>query len=172
MSLTELPLLLPGRVFASPMPFSIYDPEGECLGDFKRKRVSVVVILAEEEEYLLRARRDLKSLYRDEGFEIIHVPTPDFGVPPKEELLGAVKRVTELARAGRNIAIHCHAGVGRTGLFAAFLARQVLGLSGEEAIRWTRRYIPGAVEAEVQRSMVLEDRDNGQGGQACKHALG
>ncbi len=160
MPLTEFPLKLPGRIFGSPMPFSIYDPEGESLRRFKKEGVSVVVVLTEEEEYLLRARRDLKSIYREEGFQVIEVPAPDFDVPSKADLLNAVNKVIELARAGRNVAVHCHAGIGRTGMFAAFLAKRVLGLTGEEAVRWTRRFIPGAVEAEVQRRMVLEDTSN------------
>ncbi len=160
MPFTEFPLNLPGRIFGSPMPFSIYDPEGESLRRFKREGVSVVVVLTEEEEYLLRARRDLKSIYREEGFQVIEVPAPDFDVPSKVDLLNAVNKVIELARAGRNVAVHCHAGIGRTGMFAAFLAKRVLGLTGEEAVRWIRRFIPGAVEAEVQRRMVLEDTAN------------
>ncbi len=160
MPFTEFPLKLPGRIFGSPMPFSIYDPEGESLRRFKREGVSVVVVLTEEEEYLLRARRDLKSIYREEGFQVIEVPAPDFDVPSKVDLLNAVNKVIELARAGRNVAVHCHAGIGRTGMFAAFLAKRVLGLTGEEAVRWIRRFIPGAVEAEVQRRMVLEDTAN------------
>jgi len=160
MPFTEFPLKLPGRIFGCPMPFSIYDPEGESLRRFKREGVSVVVVLTEEEEYLLRARRDLKSIYREEGFQVIEVPAPDFDVPSKVDLLIAVNKVIELARAGRNVAVHCHAGIGRTGLFAAFLAKRVLGLTGEEAVCWTRRYIPGAVEVEVQRRMVLDDIAN------------
>lgn len=156
MPLREIPLNLPGRIFGSPMPFSIYDPEGASLERFKEERVSVVVIMTEEEEYLLRARKDLKSLYREEGMEVIEVPAPDFDVPLKEDLLEAVRKVIDHARAGRNIAIHCHAGLGRTGLFAAILVKKVLGLSGEEAIRWTHKYIPGVAEAEVQRRMILE----------------
>jgi len=45
--------------------------------------------------------------------------------------------------------------VGRTGLFAACLARRVLGLSGEDAIRWVRRFIPEAVETSEQWQMVI-----------------
>jgi hypothetical protein len=40
-------------------------------------------------------------------------------------------------------------------LFAALLARALLGLSGEEAIQWIRRYIEGAVETTEQRQFVI-----------------
>ena len=104
-----------------------------------------------------RAGRNLKSLYLQEGFQVIHLPIPDFDVPSKEDLEEVVKKTVEHAQAARNILIHCHAGVGRTGLFVAYLAKQVLGLSSEEAIHWTREYIPGALDTEQQRKWVMND---------------
>ena len=157
MYLTELPFHLRGRVFRSVMPFGDFDPEGEALTEFKRENVSVIVLLAEEEEYLMRAGQDLKALYVKKGFDIIHLPIPDFSVPRKKDLKHAVDAALEKARSGLNIVIHCYAGIGRTGLFAACLAKRVFGLSGEEAIRWVRKYIPGAVEAREQRQMILRD---------------
>ena len=74
-------------------------------------------------------------------------------MPSKEDLEEAVKKTVEHAQAGQNIVIHCHAGLGRTGLFVAYLAKQVLGLSSEEAIHWTRKYIPHALETDEQRKM-------------------
>jgi protein-tyrosine phosphatase len=155
--LTKLPLPLPGRIFGSPMPFGDYDPEGEALLKFKEEKISLIVLLAEEEECLRKTGRNLKALYTKEGFQVIHIPIPDFNVPSKEDLDQAVKITVEQARAGCHVAIHCHAGIGRTGLFAASLAKEVLGLSGEEAIRWTRKYIPGAVETREQRQLIMGD---------------
>ena len=91
------------------------------------------------------------------GFEVIHLPIRDFGVPSNSDLVRAVNAVIAHAQAGRNIAIHCSAGIGRTGLFVALLAKQVLSFSGEEAIAWIRKYIPGAVETAEQRQIVVGD---------------
>ena len=157
MFLTELPFHLPGRIFRSPMPFSIYDPGGDSLLQFKREKGSLVVLLAEEIECMERAGQNLKSLYLLEGFEVLHLPIRDFGVPSKEGLEVAVKKTIARARAGQNIVIHCHAGLGRTGLFVAYLAKHVLGLSNGEAILWTRKYIPGALETEEQENWVIRD---------------
>jgi len=157
MLFTELPLPLAGRIFRSPMPFSSYDPQGEALVRFKEEKISLIVLLAEDEECLLRTGRNLKEFYTREGFRVIHLPTPDFYVPLKEDLEEAVKITAEEARRGSNIAIHCHAGIGRTGLFIAYLAKEVLGLSGEEAFQWVRRHIPGAMESREQRQMLMDE---------------
>jgi protein-tyrosine phosphatase len=78
----------------------------------------------------------------------------------KADLERVVKVTADHARSGRNIVIHCYAGIGRTGLLASYLAKEILGLSGLEAIRWVRKYIPGAVEAPEQRQLILEDDPN------------
>ena len=157
MSLTELPFHLPGRIFRSPMPFSVYDPRGNSLLQFKRENGSLIVLLAEEEECMERTGRNLKALYLQEGFQVIHFPIPDFDVPSKEDLEEVVKKTVEHAQVGKNILIHCHAGLGRTGLFVTYLAKRVLGLSSEEAIHWTRKYIPHALETDEQSQMVIND---------------
>ena len=68
MSLTELPFGLAGDIFRSPMPFGTYDPLGEVLKEYKEKNVSVIVLLADDEECLEKAGRDLQRLYKEEDF--------------------------------------------------------------------------------------------------------
>jgi protein-tyrosine phosphatase len=148
---------LRGCIFRSPMPFSVYDPQGDSLLQFKREKGSLIVLLAEEEECVIRTGLNLKSLYLKQGFQLIHLPIPDFDVPSKEDLEEAIKKTVEHAQAGQNILIHCHAGLGRTGLFVAYLAKRVLGLSSEEAIYWTRKYIPHALETDEQNKMIIDD---------------
>src|SRR4030042_992194 len=157
MSLTKLPFYLPGCIFRSPMPFSVYDPSGNSLLQFKREKASLIVLLAEEAECMERTGRNLKSLYLQEGFQVIHLPIPAFDVPSKEDLDEAIKKTVEHAQAGQNIVIHCHAGLGRTGIFVAYLAKQVLGLSSEGAIDWTRKYIPHALETYEQIKFIIDD---------------
>ena len=139
------------------MPFSVYDPQGDSLFQFKREKGSLIVLLAEEEECVIRTGLNLKSLYLSQGFQVLHLPIPDFNVPSKEDLEEVVKKTVEHAQIGKNILIHCHAGLGRTGLFVAYLAKRVLGLSSEEAIHWTRKYIPHALETDEQKQMVIND---------------
>ena len=155
MSVIELPLDLPGRIFRSPMPYGPYDPQGTALRRFRQEQIAGIVLLASDEECIHKAGRHLRTLYWQEGWQVLYLPIPDFGVPAKEDLERGVQSTIEQARAGQHIAIHCSAGIGRTGLFTACLAKYVLGLSGEEAIAWIRHYIPGAIETPIQRQLVM-----------------
>lgn len=157
MPLTELPFGLAGHIFRSPMPFGAYDPREEVFNRYIQNGVSVIVLLAEDEECLKKAGRNLRCLYEEKGFTVIYLPIRDFSVPSYSDLVRAVNAVIAHAQAGRNIVIHCSAGIGRTGLFVALLAKQVLGFSGEEAIAWVRHCIPGAVETAEQRQFVVGD---------------
>jgi hypothetical protein len=158
MTLTELPLQTPGRLFRSPMPFGEFDRGGLLLDLFKLNEISVVVVLAEEEECHAVAGCDLVGVYRREGFEVIHFPIRDFTAGNDEALQPHVRRVLAELGAGRHVAIHCRAGKGRTGMFSACLAREARGLSGDDAIAWIRRLVPGAVEARGQEEVVRRYR--------------
>jgi protein-tyrosine phosphatase len=160
MPLTELPFRLPGRIFRSPMPYGGYDPEGKIFPEFKEKNISVIVLLSDDEECLRKTGRDLRTLYKNEGFDVIYLPIPDFDVVSLRDLKQAVLETIGQARAGRNIVVHCYAGIGRTGLFAALLAREILGISGAASIEWVRSYLPGAVETQDQRDIILSDKQS------------
>src|SRR5712692_2622689 len=155
MSVIELPFGLPGRIFRSPMPYGPYDPQGTALSRFRQEQIVVIVLLASDEECIRKAGRHLRTLYQQEGWQVLYLPIPDFGVPAREDLERVVQSTIEQARAGPHIAVHCSAGIGRTGLFTACLAQHVLGVSGTEAIAWIRQYIPGAVETWEQRQLIL-----------------
>ena len=156
MTMTQLPFGQLGRIFRSPMPFGKYDPEGLVYEAYRDKDVSVIVLLAEDRECKEKARRDLKALYTQDGFTVVHLPIVDFGIPSPQALCVALDATAREAQSGRHVVIHCSAGIGRTGLFTACLARVLLNLPGEQAIEWVRRFIPHAVETPEQRQFIAE----------------
>ena len=113
---------------------------------FCEAQIAVIVLLASDEECLHKTGCNLRALYLKEGFQVLYLPIPDFGVPTREDLEQAIQQTIAYAQAGHHIVIHCSAGIGRTGLFTAYLAKRWLRLSGAEALQWVRRYIPRAVE--------------------------
>lgn len=137
------------------MPFGLYDPGGTLLQELKAADISAIVLLAEIEECREKTGRDLLALYREKGLTIFSLPTPNYGIPSNGQLADVLKQAKERAADGHNILIHCSAGLGRTALFAALLAKDVLGLSGQEAIEWLGRHKPDALLTPAQIGMIL-----------------
>ena len=153
--LTELPFSFPGKIFRSPMPFSSYD-QVEVWQSYIDQDIDLVVVLTEKQEYLVYAMRDLPAYYRSNGLDVLHLPVPDFGVPSDPaEWENGITAVSNSANEGKNVVVHCLAGLGRTGIFMACLAKTTLGLSGDQAIRWVRESIPGALENYNQEEFVI-----------------
>lgn len=154
MEMTELPFTTPGKLYRSAMPYSSYDPECELLSEYKKRDISMVIMLSNDEENLRITGKDLRSIYRNEGFEVLYLPIADFGTPEVADLRMAVNKSLDYSQSGKGIVIHCHAGLGRTGVFAACMAKEGLHLSSEEAINWVRELIPGAVEVPEQELII------------------
>jgi protein-tyrosine phosphatase len=155
LSLTVYPFNLRGQVYGSPMPFGLYDHGGTLLQELKAANVTAVVLLAEIEECREKTGRDLLALYEEEGLRVLSLPTPNYGIPSNGQLADVLKQARGRASDGHNVLIHCSAGLGRTALFAALLAKDVLGLSGREAIEWLGRHKPDALLTPAQIMMLM-----------------
>ena len=155
MSLTVYPLNLRGQVYGSPMPFGLYDQGGMLLQELKAANVTAVVLLAEIEECKEKTGRDLLALYKEEGLTVFCLPTPNYGIPSNGQLADVLRHARGSVSDGHNVLIHCSAGLGRTALFAALLAKDVLGLSGRDAIEWLGRHKPDALLTPAQIAMIL-----------------
>jgi protein-tyrosine phosphatase len=85
----------------------------------------------------------------------VSLPVPDFGVPEPAALKAAVGAV--LAQLGaepwRPVHVGCRAGIGRTGLFLACLARAA-GVEGDALDHVRRHYRADAAETPAQQAMA------------------
>ncbi|MDH3942690.1 MAG: tyrosine-protein phosphatase [Anaerolineae bacterium] len=158
MPLTELPFNLPGKVYRSPMPFSYFDRGNDTFKMMQSQGVSHVVLLTDDEEALESSGLDLRAFYGEAGMEVLQQGIVDFSTPTDTKAFSdAVDEALDLAKNGKNVTIHCYAGIGRTGMFAALMARRELGMEGDEAIAWVRKYVPDAVQTPGQRQVVVEN---------------
>ena len=154
MPLVGLPYGLPGRVFRSEMPFSTYDPNRTLFLDYQRERISAIVLLADDSECRRITGFDLRDFYLNQGKKVIYLPIPDFGTPRITKMIDAVELASMYARQCYHLVVHCHAGIGRTGMFAACMAVSNLGYSSGEAISWVRERILGAIEVPEQIEVI------------------
>ena len=153
--ITEFPLGTPGKLYRSPTPGSrMFDPQDRVLSLYKERDISTVVVLNFEEEHLQHSGRNLLNLYRQAGLRIIYAPVPDFSTPETGDWNQALFETIEALKNGENTVIHCHAGIGRTGMFAAMLTHELLALDSQEAIAWVRTYVPYAIDTDYQKSAV------------------
>src|SRR5215470_7793345 len=93
------------------------------------EQIAVIVLLASDEECLHKTGCHLRALYLKAGFQVPYLPIPDFGVPTTDDLEQTAQQTIAYAQAGHHIVIHCSAGIGRTGLFMAYLAKRYLNQS-------------------------------------------
>jgi hypothetical protein len=85
----------------------------------------------------------------------IALPTPDFGLPDPAALNRAVgEALAQLRRdPGRPVHVGCRAGIGRTGLFLACLARAA-GVEGDALCYVRRHYLAEAAETPAQAALA------------------
>ncbi|MBC7989881.1 MAG: dual specificity protein phosphatase family protein [Luteimonas sp.] len=142
----------PHRLALSPRPRGGEDLRAEVVG-WKNAGVGIVVSLLEATEVRELELREEPSLCRELGLAFHSFPIRDRGAPESVRELSAL--IAELHRqllAGTAIAIHCRAGIGRTGLVAGSLLRR-LGFPTSEVFHLLSRSRGVAVpdtEAQVQ----------------------
>ncbi|KXZ56447.1 hypothetical protein GPECTOR_1g40 [Gonium pectorale] len=80
----------------------------------------------------------------------------DMGVPSLERMMDIVQVMDYVTRIeGRKIAVHCHAGLGRTGLsIACFFVFSGMHDTAEAAIQAVRQHRQGAVQTSRQAAFV------------------
>ena len=85
----------------------------------------------------------------DAGLMVVPVPVPDMEPPTDRQLDYILDTIKKANTSGMGVAIHCAAGLGRTGtVLAAYFVLQ--GLTPKEALAKVRELRPGSVETMEQ----------------------
>jgi atypical dual specificity phosphatase len=144
---------------ALPRPSSAED-----LAWLRAHGIQVLLSLSEEPP-----RRDWIN---DAGLMVFHVPVIDMEAPTQEQLERCLSAIERAHAQKMGVAVHCTAGLGRTGtVLAAWFVTQ--GLSAQNAMARVRRIRPGSIETEEQEKAVEEfakafTRKGGPGGTASE----
>ena len=94
-----------------------------------------------------------RNWVNDAGLMAVNVPVPDMEPPSDRQLDHVLDTIRKANGAGMGVAVHCGAGLGRTGtiLAAYFVAG---GLSPREAVEKVRDLRPGSVETLEQERAI------------------
>lgn len=136
----RIPLDVKGKLFLSPMPFGPYDPGNALLKIYRQHHITFAIMLVTDAELERKAKRDLLAIYTKNNIQPIRFPIADYTSPELHAFSKTVDQVTGYLRAGANMAVHCNAGVGRTGVMASCIVRDISGRSSEEAIEYIRKF--------------------------------
>jgi atypical dual specificity phosphatase len=143
--------VIPGVLAGMPMPFIHPERRLDCGGslaayDDELPTLSAAGIRAVVS--LLNIPSDAR-VYESAGFSFLCLRVPDGGAPTLEQANDFVHFVAQQHTGQRPVAVHCEAGLGRTGtMIAVYLISQ--GKSAEDAIRCVRAVDPVAVETRRQ----------------------
>ncbi|TRY86911.1 hypothetical protein DNTS_002191 [Danionella cerebrum] len=87
--------------------------------------------------------------------QLHHISIVDFTPPTLHQILRFLNIVEEANARGEAVAVHCMHGLGRTGTMLACYLLKTRKLSGQEALRETRRLREGSIETREQEEAVL-----------------
>ncbi|XP_069085554.1 protein tyrosine phosphatase domain-containing protein 1-like isoform X1 [Pleurodeles waltl] len=97
----------------------------------------------------------LPQTFMDSGVYFFNFGLPDFGVASVMRILDVVKVMAFALREGK-VAVHCHAGLGRTGVLIACYLLYATRITPEEAICFVRIRRPGSIQTLSQINIVMD----------------
>lgn len=156
--------VIPGRLLAGANPASKFFEERtrSSLRGLLNAGIEVFIDLTQPGEGL-----EYEPLLQEQAgwlgrsVEYHRVPVPDFSAPADGVMQAALDCIDAALAAEKRVYVHCHAGIGRTGVvIGCYLVRH--GMSPPQAlerIHYLRRGLPNhnnrSPESEAQRQMVL-----------------
>jgi atypical dual specificity phosphatase len=96
-----------------------------------------------------------RTWLNEAGLLSMHIPVEDMHPPTQKQIELCMSAIEKAKSNGMGVAIHCGAGLGRTGtMLACFLVSQ--GMGAAAAIAEVRRIRPGSIETAEQADAIAD----------------
>jgi len=134
------------------------------LEQFKRIGVRAVFNLTEPGEHALCGHGNIGSTgfpYSPEklmakGIKHFNYAWPDMTAPSTSLMMDIVQVAGHELKEGGKLAVHCHAGYGRTGIAIACMLIASERMAEDEAIQCVRTRRPGSIQTSAQKNFIHE----------------
>ncbi len=137
--------LLRGKLASTPRPGLSRDLDEDLMA-LNKVNVNFLVSLEVGDHYPAET-------IAQHGIQLLRMPIVDMQAPKIDETVEMTLKMTKLISNGNTIAVHCRAGLGRTGtLLACYLI--VSGLSADAAIAKVRCQDPRMIQSSVQENFI------------------
>jgi len=124
----------------------------------KNSGIQIIVCLLEWSEMKKLSIADYPKKCQEKGLLFYHLPIKDFSAPRQKEVDTLVPLLVEHLVEGKNILVHCRAGLGRAGTICACCLCH-FGFKGKEAIELVRNQRNGAIQTSNQENCVINYYD-------------
>lgn len=106
-----------GRLYIMPCPSG--DHLTQDIAAYRARGVDTVVSMLAVDEAADLGLTDEGAICANAEMDFVSSPIKDFGLPDIMVFDALVERIVGLLRRGRHIAVHCRAGIGRSGMVTA-----------------------------------------------------
>lgn len=141
----DMSWIIPGKILAMSSPSTYEMKPRFFLPFFKYNRVSTIIRLNEK----MYRHED----FEDEGVSVIDMEYPDGSNPYNDIIVKFIQLCDREISKGRALAVHCRAGLGRTGTLIGLYMMHKYGFDARSAIAWLRLCRPGSVVGDQQQFM-------------------
>jgi len=125
------------------------------LNSIWNQEINYIVSLITKDELKKLDINDFDKTITEYGFEHYSVEIQDLGIPSTNQL-GTFKILTKniivAIKTEKKVLIHCNAGLGRSGLFAGILVKEMTDIN--HPIDYIRKFRKGAIETKEQEEFI------------------
>lgn len=108
---------LPGALWIMPHPPS--DKLAEALAGYAARGIDTIVSMLPPDEASELGLGNEEALCASQDLVFVNHPIVDFGLPDADRFTDLIDDLTARIRTGEAVAVHCRAGIGRSGMVTA-----------------------------------------------------